>query len=111
MDRTAPTILPLNLNHVIGTAAARFSVDIRSADQTSADDRILFAAGKVAEPSRRAVDGARIPFFKVEMTTALTACTAVGTVLRLFRDLPLPLKKPGQNRAMGPTKEKENETD
>ena len=44
------------------------------------------------------------------MTTALAACTAVGTVLRLFRDLSLLLKKPGHNRAMGPTKEKENET-
>jgi hypothetical protein len=40
MDRTAPTILPLNLNHVLGTDAAPFSVDVRSADQISADDRM-----------------------------------------------------------------------
>jgi len=104
MDRTAPTILPLNLNHVIGTAAARFSVDIRSADQTSADDRILFAAGKVAEPSRRAVDGARIPFFKVEMTTALTACSVVGTVLRsILRPAPA-VEKAGAKPGHGPNK-------
>jgi hypothetical protein len=44
MDRTAPTILPLNLNHVLGTAAAPFSVDVRSADQISADDRRLSGA-------------------------------------------------------------------
>jgi hypothetical protein len=107
MDRTAPTILPHNLNHVIGTVAARLSVDTWSADQISADERILSGGRKGCGT---AIDGARIPFFKVEITTALTACTAVGTVLRLFRDLPLPLKKPGHNRAMGPTKEKENET-
>jgi hypothetical protein len=40
MDRTAPTILPLNLNHVLGTDAAPFSVDVRSADQISAEDRM-----------------------------------------------------------------------
>jgi hypothetical protein len=44
MDRTAPTILPLNLNHVLGTAAAPFSVDVRSADQISADARMLSGA-------------------------------------------------------------------
>ena len=41
MDRTAPTILPLNLNHVLGTDAAPFSVDVRSADQISADLSII----------------------------------------------------------------------
>src|SRR5882757_3198665 len=46
MDRTAPTILPLNLNLVIGTAAARFSVDTWSADQISADERILSGGRK-----------------------------------------------------------------
>jgi len=63
MDRTAPTILPLNLNHVLGTDAAPFSVDVRSA---------------------------RFPL--------TPGC-----------DLPLLLKKPGQNRAMCPIKEKESE--
>jgi hypothetical protein len=42
------------------------------------------------------------------MITALIACTTVGT--DLFRDLPLLLKKPGQNRAKCPTKEKESES-
>src|SRR5258707_77186 len=38
---TAPTIPPPDLNHALGTAAAPFSVDVRSADQISADDRVL----------------------------------------------------------------------
>jgi len=46
MDRTAPTILPHNLNHVIGTAAARLSVDAWSADRISADERILSGGRK-----------------------------------------------------------------
>jgi len=111
MDRTAPTIFPLNLNHVLGTAAARFQSDIRSADQTSADNRILFGGRKGCGTVKSAVDGARIPFFKVEMTTALTPPRRLGPFCDPFRDLPLLLKRPGQNRAMGPTKEKENETD
>jgi hypothetical protein len=45
------------------------------------------------------------------MTTALLPARRLGPFCDLFRDLPLLLKKPGQNRAIGPTKEKENETD
>ena len=107
MDRTAPTILPHNLNHVIGTAAARLSVDAWSADRISADERILSGGRKGCGT---AIDGARIPFFKVEMTTAPTPARRLAPFCNLFRDLPLLLKKPGHNRAMGPTKEKENET-
>jgi len=46
MDDTDPTILPLDLNHVLGIAAAPFSVDVRSADQISADDRMLSGGRK-----------------------------------------------------------------
>jgi hypothetical protein len=65
MDRTAPAILTLDLNHVPGTAAAAFSIDVRSADQISADGRFP-SAGKVALPSRRSADAAHIPCFTVE---------------------------------------------
>src|SRR5258705_1657381 len=99
MDRTAPTIFPLNLNHVLGTAAARFQSDIRSADQTSADNRILFGGRKGCGTVKSAVDGARIPFFKVEMTTALTPTRRLGPLCDPFRDLPL-LEKAG--RKTGP---------
>jgi hypothetical protein len=77
----APTILILDLNHVPGTATAPLSVDVRSADQISADG-CLPSAGKVALPSRRSVDAAHIPYFTVEKNTSPIACTAAGTVLR-----------------------------
>src|SRR6476661_4572899 len=82
MDRTAPTIFPLNLNHVIGTAAARFSVDTRSVDQISADDRILSGGRKrcgTVKTRRRC--GAH-PFLQGRDDNGADACTAVGTVLR-----------------------------
>jgi rhodanese-related sulfurtransferase len=41
MDMATPTILPLDLIHVLGTVAAPFLVDIRSAEQISADDRLI----------------------------------------------------------------------
>ena len=72
MDRTAPTIFPLNLNHVIGTAAARFQSTPGRLIKFPPTTGYFPAAGNVAVPSRRAVDGARIPFFKVKLTTALT---------------------------------------
>jgi hypothetical protein len=83
MDRTAPTIFPLNLNHVLGTAAARlplhgFSPTSGRLIRLPPATGYFSAAGKVAVPSRRAVDGARIPFFKVEMTTALTPARRLG---------------------------------
>jgi hypothetical protein len=46
MDRTAPTFLLLDLNQVPGTAAAPISVDVRSADQISADNRMLSVGRK-----------------------------------------------------------------
>jgi|SRR6478735_8155460 hypothetical protein len=104
MDRTVPTILPLNLNHVIGTAAARFSVDTRSADQISADDRILSGGRKgcgILKTRRRL--GAH-PFFKVEMTTALTVCTAIGTVLRSISRPAPAVEKAGAKPGHGPNK-------
>ena len=103
MDRTAPTIFPLNLNHVLGTAAARFQSDIRSADQTSPTTGYFSAAGSVAVPSRRAVDGARIPFFKVEMTTELTPARRLAPFCDLFRDL-LAVEKAGAKPGHGPNK-------
>ena len=88
MDGTAPTILPLDLNHVLGTAAAPFSVDVRPADQISADDRMLSGGRIGCGTSTRSVDVAHILCFKVEMITALIAYTAAETILRLFRDPP-----------------------
>jgi hypothetical protein len=80
MDRMAPTILILDLNHVPGTAAAPFSVEVRSADRIPVTTGCFPPAGKLAMPSRRSVDAAHIPCFKVEKITAPIACTAAGTV-------------------------------
>ena len=104
MDRTAPTFLPLDLNHVLGTAAAPFSVDIRSADQPSADDRILFRGRKGCGTVKTRRRWARIPFFKVEMTTAPTPARRLAPFCNLFRDLPLLLKKPAAKPGHGPNK-------
>ena len=104
MDRTAPTFLPLDLNHVLGTAAARFQSTSGRLIRLPPTTGYFSAAGKVAVPSRRAVDGARIPFFKVEMTTALTPARRLGPFCDLFRDLPLLLKKPAAKPGHGPNK-------
>jgi hypothetical protein len=61
------------------------------------------AAGNVAVPSRRAVDAARIPFFKVKMTTALTPARRLGPFCDLFRDL-LAVEKAGAKPGHGPNK-------
>src|SRR5258706_9105840 len=82
MDRTAPTIFPLNLNHVLGTAAARFPSDIRSADQTSADDRILFGGRKGCGTVKTRRRWGTHPFLQGRDDNGADACTAVGTVLR-----------------------------
>jgi hypothetical protein len=82
--QNGPTIPPLDLNHVLGTAEAAFSVDVRSADQISPDDRVLSVGSKVPIPSRRSVDAAQIPCFKLETLTAPIAYTAAGTVLRFI---------------------------
>jgi hypothetical protein len=108
--QNGPTIHPLDLNHVLGTAEAAFSVDVRSADQISPDDRVLSVGSKVPIPSRRSVDAAHIPCFKLEMLTAPIAYTAAGTVLRFISRPAHVLKMPGQNRAMCPIKEKESES-
>ncbi len=81
MDRTAPTFLPLDLNHVLGTAAAPFSVDIRSADQPSADDRILFRGRKGCGRQDAPSMGAH-PFLQGRDDNGADACTAVGAVLQ-----------------------------
>ena len=104
MDRTAPTIFPLNLNHVLGTAAARFQSISGRLIRLPPTTGYFSTAGKVAVPSRRAVDGARIPFFKVKMTTALTPARRLGPFCDLFRDLPLLLKKPAAKPGHGPNK-------
>jgi hypothetical protein len=82
MNRTVPTILILDLNHVPATAAAPFSVEVRSADQIPVTTGCFPSAGKLAIPSRRCVDAAHIPCFKLENITALFVYTAAGTVLR-----------------------------
>ena len=108
MDRTAPTIFPLNLNHVLGTAAARlplhgFSPTSGRLIRLPPTTGYFSAAGKVAVPSRRAVDAARIPFFKVKMTTALTPARRLGPFCDLFRDL-LAVEKAGAKPGHGPNK-------
>jgi hypothetical protein len=111
MDRTAPTILPLNLNHVIGTAAARFSIDARSADQISADDRILSGGRKgcgILKTRRRL--GAH-PYLQGRDDNGADRLHGGRNRSAIYFATCSLLKKPGQNRAMGPTKEKENETD
>ena len=110
MDRTAPTFLPLDLNHVLGTAAAPFSVDIRSADQPSADDRILFRGRKGCGRQDAPSMGAH-PFLQGRDDNGADRLHGGWDRSAIIRDLPLLLKNPGHNRAMGPTKEKENETD
>ena len=87
MNRTVPTILILDLNHVPATAAAPFSVEVRSADQIPVTTGCFPSAGKLAMPSRRSVDAADIPCFKAENITAAIACTAAGTVLRFISRL------------------------
>jgi hypothetical protein len=81
MDRTAPAILILDLNHVPGTAAAPFSVEVRSADQIPVRTGCFPSTGKLAMPP--SVDAADIP----ENITAAIACTAAGTVLRFISRL------------------------
>jgi hypothetical protein len=108
MDRTAPTFLPLDLNHVLGTAAAPISVDVRSADQISATG-CFPSAGKVVMPSRRSVDAAHIPCFNVEKIRRRSPARRSGPFCDLFRDPCLWLQKLGQNRAMCLIKEKESE--
>jgi hypothetical protein len=90
MNRTVPTILILDLNHVPATAAAPFSVEVRSADQIPVTTGCFPSAGMLAMPSRRSVDAAHIPCFKVENITAPIACTAAGTALR-FISRPAPV--------------------
>jgi|SRR6267142_2253193 hypothetical protein len=112
MDRTAPTILPLNLNRVIGTAAARFSVDARLADQISADDRILSGGRKRCGTVRTRRRWGAHPLLQARDDNGADRLHGGWDRSAIyFATCPLPLKKPGQNRAMGPTKEKENETD
>src|SRR5258708_39471001 len=79
MDRTAPTIFPLNLNHVLGTAAARFPSDIRSADQTSAGDRILFGGRKGCGTVKTRRRWGTHPFLQGRDDNRADAC---ATVLR-----------------------------
>src|SRR6266403_3773254 len=110
MDRTAPTIFPLNLNHVLGTAAARFESDIRSADQTSADDRKLFCGRKGCGTVKTRRRWGTHSFLQGRDDNGADAYTAVGTALRSISRPAAARKGRGQNRAMGPTKEKENET-
>src|SRR5258706_11158790 len=104
MDRTAPTIFPLNLNHVLGTAAARFPSDIRSADQTSAGDRILFGGRKGCGTVKTRRRWGTHPFLQGRDDNGADACTAVGPFCDPFRDLPLLLKRPGAKPGHGPNK-------
>src|SRR5258705_4954770 len=110
MDRTALTILPHNLNHVIGTAAARFSVDTWSADQISADERILSGGRKGCGTVKTLHRWGAHPFLQGRDDNGANRLHGGWDRSAIIRDLPLLLKNPGHNRAMGPTKEKENET-
>jgi hypothetical protein len=96
MDGTAPTILPLELHHVLGTAAAPFSVDIRSADHISADDRMLpggrIGCGTVKTFRRCGTN----PLLQGRDDHGADRLHAAGTFCDLFRHLPMWLKKPGQ---------------
>jgi hypothetical protein len=90
MDRTAPTIVPLDLNHVLGTAAAPLSVDVRSADQISADNRMLSVGRKDCDAVKTLRRCGAHPLLQGREDKAPMACTAVGTVLR-FISRPTPV--------------------
>jgi hypothetical protein len=90
MDRTASTFLPLDLNHVLGTAAAPISVDVRSADQISADNRMLSVGRKGCDAVKTLRRCGAHPLLQRREDQAPIACTAVGTVLR-FISRPAPV--------------------
>src|SRR6476620_11795642 len=100
MDKTAPTIFPLNLSHVVG-AAARFSVDTRSVDQISADDRIPSGGRKRCGTVKTRRRWGAHPFLQGQDDNGADACTAVGTFCDLFRDL-LAVEKAGAKPGHGP---------
>jgi hypothetical protein len=108
MDGTAPTILPLNLNHVLGAAAAPFSVDVRSADQISADDRMLSGARKGCDTVKTLRRCGAHPLLQGRDDHGADRLHDGWN--RFISRPALLLKKPGQNRARCPTKEKESES-
>jgi hypothetical protein len=95
MDRTAPTFLPLDLNHVLGTAAAPMSVDVRSADQISADKRMLSVGRKGCDAVKTLRRCGAHPFI-VEKIRRRSPARRSGPFCDLFRDPPLWLKKLGK---------------
>src|SRR5580704_14493047 len=109
MDRTAPTFLPLDLNQVPGTAAAPISVDVRSADQISADNRILSVGRKGCDAVKTPRRCDAHPLLQRREIRRRSSARRSGPFCDLFRDPRLWLKKLGQNRAMYPIKEKESE--
>jgi hypothetical protein len=84
MDRTAPTFLPLDLNQVPGTAAAPISVDVRSADQIPADNRMLSVGRKGCDAVKAPPSMRRTSLASTSRDQAPIVCTAVGTVLRFI---------------------------